>query len=179
MDREVFKISSLKNEERNNIKEEKKNMKVDKRLISMVLVVMLILVAGYYFVLPKFSSTPKKQEVASNPNSLNEKAWQAVFLSNGQVYFGRLNDLSGQFVFLNDIYYLQLDKPLQSTNPKDKLKEAEDQTKLQLIKLGKELHGPKDQMVLNRDHILFIEELSSDSKVVKSIDKYNQEKTKE
>jgi len=50
---------------------------------------------------------------------------------------------------------------------------------LQLIKLGKELHGPKDQMVLNRDHILFIEELSSDSKVVKSIEKYNQEKTKE
>ena len=117
----------------------------------------------------------KSEKVATNVTNVNSKSWYAVFLSNGQVYFGKLKDADGQYVMLTDIYYLQLDKPLQSNNPKDAIKETDNQSKLSLIKLGKEVHGPKDQMVLNRDHLLFYEELAPDSKVVKSIEKYQGE----
>ena len=43
------------------------------------------------------------------------------------------------------------------------------QPEFTLIKLGGELHGPKDQMTINRNQILFIEELKADSKVVTAI----------
>ena len=38
-----------------------------------------------------------------------------------------------------------------------------------LAKLGSEVHGPEDKMQINKDHVLFIEDLKDDSTVVKSI----------
>jgi len=92
--------------------------------------------------------------------------WQAVFLSNGQVYFGKLSGTSGKYATLKNIYYLQVQKAVQ---PADST--ASDQ-KVSLVKLGNELHAPKDEMKINRDQILFFEDLKSDGKVVQAIDKY-------
>lgn len=91
--------------------------------------------------------------------------WQAVFLSNGQVYFGNVTSLTPDTVVLEKIYYLQTSGPLQAggeQQPKD----------LALVKLGSELHGPADEMMINRDQILFIETLKTDSKVVKAIEQF-------
>lgn len=99
----------------------------------------------------------------------NDKAWQAVFLTNGQVYFGHLSDLNEKYIKLADIYYLQVQKALQP-------KPEKEESKLSLIKLGNELHGPTDQMNINRDQVLFYEELKSDSKVVKAIEEYQNKK---
>jgi hypothetical protein len=43
---------------------------------------------------------------------------------------------------------------------------------LSLVKLGNELHGPKDEMTINKAHIIFVEDLKADGKVVTAIDKY-------
>ena len=92
--------------------------------------------------------------------------WQAVFLSNGQVYFGKLSGTSGQWATLKEIYYLQVQKQLQ---PKP---EGEtEQPKVTLVKLGNELHAPVDEMKISRDQILFWENLKGDGKVVQAIDK--------
>ena len=40
---------------------------------------------------------------------------------------------------------------------------------MSLIKLGEELHEPEDLMIINKDNILFIENLKADSKIVKAI----------
>lgn len=97
--------------------------------------------------------------------------YQAVFLSNGQVYFGKVSKLSRQYAELEDIYYLQLTKPLQTQEPPLE-GEAATQSKLTLMKLGNELHGPKDTMIINQKHILFVENLKDDSKVVEAIKQY-------
>ncbi len=90
--------------------------------------------------------------------------YQAVFLTNGQVYFGKL-EMEHRWVELTDIYYLQATQPLQQgTEP---AQPANNQ--IQLVKLGSELHGPKDQMFIERDKILFWENLKDDSKVVQKI----------
>jgi hypothetical protein len=92
-------------------------------------------------------------------------AWQAVFLSNGQVYFGHVVKTTPSSVVLQDIYYLQASGPLQAG--------AEQQQKdLALVKLGAELHGPTDEMRINREHVLFVEDLKDDSKVVKAIEQH-------
>jgi len=90
-------------------------------------------------------------------------AYQAVFLTNDQVYFGRLTRADSQFPVLKDVYYLQVTQALQ---PRE---QSQASTNINLIKLGGELHGPSDEMVLNRDHILFYENLTEDSQVAKAI----------
>ena len=98
--------------------------------------------------------------------------YQAVFLSNGQVYFGRASNRNSTYVTLRDVYYLQVNQVLQPVEGK---KEPQQQQALSLAKLGiSELHKPKDEMFINRDHILFIEDLESDSQVVQAIARYKE-----
>ncbi len=100
---------------------------------------------------------------------LADSSYQSVFLTNGQVYFGHLYRQNHQYAVLRDVFYLQVTQPPQpitagQTPP----------TNINIVKLGGELHGPTDEMRINRDTVLFIEDLRSDSKVVSAI---NQLKT--
>lgn len=96
---------------------------------------------------------------------LGEK-YRAVFLDNGQVYFGKIVKQEPAYLHLANIYYLQLREPLQGGEAVEADTSASD---LALIKLGNELHGPEDKMTINRERILFIETLKEDSKVVQAI----------
>ncbi|MFH0779657.1 MAG: hypothetical protein V1928_02240 [Parcubacteria group bacterium] len=100
----------------------------------------------------------------------NSGAYQAVFLSNGQVYFGKAAHIHDDYVKLTDIYYLQLTKALQDQQPP--VANSQNNQQLMLMKLGNELHGPLDKMLINRSHITFIEDLKEDSQVVKAIRQY-------
>lgn len=92
--------------------------------------------------------------------------YQAVFLSNNQVYFGKLYNANSSFPTLKEIYYLQVTQVLQPKDPKSPAQQ------INLVKLGGELHGPEDAMRINKDHILFVEDLKSDSQVVAAIANY-------
>jgi len=96
--------------------------------------------------------------------------YQAVFLSNGQVYFGKLYHEKNQYAILREVYYLQVMQQLQpgtGTPPT---------ANINLVKLGAELHGPTDEMRINRDHILFVEDLKDDSQVVQGIKRFKEGK---
>jgi hypothetical protein len=100
---------------------------------------------------------------------IDSSKYQAVFFTNGQVYFGKLHTLNGNYFRLTDIFYLQT-KTDDSGNPQ---KTSSDATAdVQLIKLGDEIHGPSDEMVINNDQVLFFENLKSDGKVAQSITAY-------
>ena len=102
--------------------------------------------------------------------------WQAVFLDNGQVYFGHVTSITSKTVVLKDIYYLQVvNQPLQRSQEPGTVQEQEQ--RLTLIKLGNEIHGPYDEMNINRDRILIIENLKNDSRVVTAITKYISEQS--
>jgi hypothetical protein len=101
----------------------------------------------------------------SEAKYLNAKRVQAVFLSSGQVYFGTIKEISPRFMTLENIYYLNSQEPQP-----DQAKTATDkQTNFSLIKLGCELHGPYDQMVINRDQVTFWENLRADGQVTNAI----------
>jgi len=87
--------------------------------------------------------------------------YQAVFMDNGQVYFGALDRSDDDFYTLTEVFYLQSGMAtIQQTS------------NLALTKLGNEAHGPTDKMLINPDHILFIEDMKDDSKVVQAINQY-------
>lgn len=96
--------------------------------------------------------------------------WQAVFLTNGQVYFGHLSGTNSKYATLKEIYYLQVQKAVQ---PADQ-SQAQDQ-KVTLVKLGNELHAPMDEMKIDTNQIIFWENMKKDGKVVQAIDKYIKE----
>ena len=41
-------------------------------------------------------------------NEANSGQYQAIFLTNGQVYFGKMSGANNQWVTVKDIYYLQV-----------------------------------------------------------------------
>ncbi len=99
--------------------------------------------------------------------------YQAVFLTNNQVYFGKLSSPKSDYPVLRDIFYLQVTQTLQPQDPKVPPPAGGQQ--IQLVKLGNELHGPIDEMKINKDQILFIEDLKPDSQVVKAIEAFKQQ----
>jgi hypothetical protein len=108
------------------------------------------------------------------------EGYQAVFLSNGQVYFGKVTNLERDYAELSDVYYLMRKTPLQTQVPVEgDAAAAAQQSQLTLIKLGNEIHGPKDAMILNQKHILFVENLKDDSKIVAAINDYKTKQANE
>jgi hypothetical protein len=83
--------------------------------------------------------------------------YQAVLLTNGSVYYGKLEGLGGPFPVLRDVFYVQA-----ATDPNTK------QTTSVLIRRGKEWHAP-DYMVLNANHILLVEPVTAGSRVANLI----------
>lgn len=105
----------------------------------------------------------------------SSKDFQAVFLINGQVYFGHVVKETKEVVVVRDIYYLRASEPpLQQKDQEGNLEPQAAANDLSLIKLGNELHGPKDEMRIVRNNVLFIEDLQDDSKVTVAIKDYIQ-----
>lgn len=110
-----------------------------------------------------------------NKGDVDSSEYQAVFLTNGQVYFGKMSQIENTYVVLTDVYYLQANNQLQATSSASQNSlpsPSSPQSQMSLVKLGNELHGPEDAMYINRDQIQFFENLKPNSRVVTAIDTY-------
>ena len=102
---------------------------------------------------------------------IDANRYQAVFFTNGQVYFGKLQTLNDSYMRLTGIFYLQsTDAAGDEANPQET--STEETPDVQLIKLGDEIHGPDDEMIISKDQVLFFENLKKDGKVSSSITQY-------
>lgn len=101
---------------------------------------------------------------------VDDSKYQAVFLNNGQVYFGNVTDISGDYLKLNNVFYLTQNSATTTDTT------AAANSDYTLIKLGcQQIHYPFDQMVINRSQVTFWENLSDDGKVAQSIVQFNKE----
>lgn len=110
-------------------------------------------------------------QLQTSATAIQADKYQAVFFTNGQVYFGKLHTFQGGYLRLTDIFYLQTQNA-SSTDSKNPQQTTTDQSNVQLIKLGDEIHGPQDEMIISKDQVLFYENLKTDGKVAQSIAKY-------
>lgn len=95
---------------------------------------------------------------------LNSKEYQAVFLNNGQVYFGKVQTLNSKVVVIDDVFYIEAQNSSQTTATNNNYT---------LRKLGtSELHAPEDRMVINRDQVTFWENIKDSGQVVSKIKEY-------
>src|SRR5690606_22554537 len=109
----------------------------------------LIIFLVYYFVI----AAPRSEK-----NYIDDNKMQAVFLNGGQVYFGKIKDLNNSYLRMTDIFYLRVNQvvqPNQSNNQNS-------QNDISLVKLGCELHRPANEMLINREQVVFWENLKDE-----------------
>jgi len=88
---------------------------------------------------------------------IDRNAYQAVFLTNGSTYFGKLQPQGEEWFLLTDVFYLSVGD--QSDTPR-------------LIKRGSEAQGPNEPMIIPQDQVLFIENLKDNSEIVSLIKRF-------
>ena len=121
-------------------------------LLVLILLVVLVLIARTQLFRAGISTlfAPGAAEV------IDRDAYQAVFLTNGSTYFGKLREQGDGWFLLTDVFYLSVN---EETGP-------------QLIKRGSEPQGPKEPMLIPRTQVLFVENLRADSEVVTAITRF-------
>ena len=115
--------------------------------IVWVLAGIVVIVAAFMFVRRTSRGSPVK---FTTP-------YQAVLLTNGTAYFGKLEGYGTPRPVLSEVYYI-----VTQNNPETK------QSSNVLVKRGKELHEP-DRMYLNPNQILCVEPVGEKSKVAQLI----------
>jgi hypothetical protein len=87
--------------------------------------------------------------------ALGRAQYQAVFLANGQTYFGRYYERIGAYAKIEDVYYLQ-----QTTGA-----DASAAAETRIVRRGNELHEPASRMLIPKSAILFVEDLTDASPI--------------
>jgi hypothetical protein len=113
-------------------------------LISLGVVVLIILVALIAAAIARAGS-------ATDPlaSAVNRSEYQAVFLTNGQVFFGRLTVPGGDYYYLRHVYYLSSGTATKTGG-----------SSLTIRKLTNDVHGPQDLVILSRPQVLYVENLN-------------------
>jgi hypothetical protein len=127
------------------------------RRILMLVVILGVLIVAVLVVRTQAVHTGISTLFApSAGEAIDHAAYQALFLTNGSTYFGKLEPQGDDWFLMTDVFYLS----------------SSDQTGTQLIKRGNEAQGPKEPMIISRAQVLFIENLRDDSDIVALIKKF-------
>ena len=136
-------------------------------VVPIVIAVILLIAAliGGWFLFNRTSTSA----------AIDDGKYQAVFFTNGQVYFGKLSELNGDYMRLKGVYYLQNKEQAEDdTSPQSASKQ--DASDVELIKLGNEIHGPEDEMLVAKNQILFFENLKPAGTVSQTITNFQSKK---
>jgi hypothetical protein len=136
-----------------------------------MIIVLVVVLALVYCGLRKMGWLPAFAMASDYPNP---RMYQAVFLNNGQVYFGKIKKMSRGSMVLADVYYLQVTQPLQQQPPNEE--QSQEEPQINLVKMGSEIHGPADRMVIPKTSVAFWEDIRNDGTVAQAIDEYKRQR---
>lgn len=102
--------------------------------------------------------------IKNSTTGIDTSRYQAVFLSNGQIYFGKLENFSDSAFRITSVYY-----PQAETSEED-AEAVQNQGNVQIIRLGDEVHGPDNEMFILKEQVLYYENLKEDSRVSELIE---------
>lgn len=90
---------------------------------------------------------------------IDSSKYQVVYMTNGQAYFGKLQNTRGDYLVVKGPY------TTQAASTDDKTTDAQ----TTLIKVSGQVYGPEDSMALRADQVAFWQNLRNDSKVSQAI----------
>ncbi|SRR6266571_1802889 len=121
------------------------------RRIAIRILAVLVVVAGVFFFVRWWDFTMPTFGAR----------YQAVFLANGQTYFGHYLDRLGPYVKVENAFYIAQ----QPTAEEGQTPES------RIIRRGSELHQPLPYVLIPKSAILFVEDLRQDSQVAQFMDR--------
>lgn len=122
------------------------------RVLSVALLFASTLLIISLILLPSFDGHKSEDEM------VNTDRFQAVFLTGGQVYFGRIDSINKKHLQLSNIFYLRTSTQVQPNSA-----DSTTTPPPELVPLGCELHRPQNQMQINREQVIFWENLQDES----------------
>jgi len=128
-------------------------------LIAVAVVIIALSVAAWFFL--------SRGSVSS---AIDSGKYQAVVLRDAlstPTYFGKLSVINDEYFRLTEVYYLQ--KKSDSTAATPQSVENQDASDFELIKLGNEIHGPEDEIIIAKSQLLYFENLKPNGTVSKTI----------
>jgi hypothetical protein len=129
-----------------------------RRIFAMLLVLILLILLILVVRTQLFRAGIATLFAPSAAEVIDRNAYQAVFLTGGQAFFGKLQPEGDAYFLLTDVFYLSASSD-QSTQP-------------QLIKRGSEIQGPVEPMVISAAQILYLENLRPDGQVATAIRRF-------
>lgn len=96
----------------------------------------------------------------ANLQRIDTSAYQVVYLTNGQAYFGKLQNVGGDYLVMTAPYTAQTVKDSTSTT-------ADGTTTL--LRVKDQVYGPQDSIAIKSSQVAFWQNLRSDSKVSQAI----------
>lgn len=128
-----------------------------KGALAVVVIAILAGAAGYF----------STRGVPSLGGAAKAEKFNAIFLNNGQVYFGVIKDENSQYMVLDNVFYLQLvNEEIPATEEGG---EPQVVQRPQLVKKGDEYYGPDSSIRLNRAQVAVVEDLRDDSDILRQI----------
>lgn len=129
----------------------------DKSLINVVYVALLFSVT-VVLIAALMALVFHKNNANSENRLVDREKYQAIFLNNGHVYFGKIGKINSQYITIYDLFYLRVDQPVQPE--RGNVPES-----IELVKFGCELHRPQDSMVVSRAQVSFWENLTDETDI--------------
>lgn len=94
--------------------------------------------------------------------AIDKDSYQAVMLTNGISYYGKIESMNRKYITLNDVHYLQQG----GGNP------------LTLVKFINETQGPQNTVYINKSQVSFIYNLDTTKELYKKIQELKVQDTK-
>lgn len=103
-------------------------------------------------------------------DAIDSSKYQVVVIRDGSStpnYFGKLSVIDEDYMRLTNVYYLSL--KADSDAESSQAITSQNLSDYELIKLGNEVHGPEDEIIIPTSQILYFENLKPDGTVSQTI----------
>ena len=93
---------------------------------------------------------------------IDKSSYQAVMMTNGIAYYGKIDSTYGKYITLSDVFYLQQ----SAGNP------------LALIRFANETQGPQNMIYINKSQVSFLYNLDTTKELYKKIQELSAQEAK-
>lgn len=121
---------------------------------SKVLVLLLIAVSVAFII--SLGARTFGAIVSPDNAKVDKESFQAIRLTDGSVFYGSITNIGQDFIVLSDVYYESADS-------------AHDGSQVSLTQHGTEPYGPSNTIHINRNQVVFWENLKRDGAVTETI----------
>ena len=122
--------------------------------LTVLWVVIVAVIAGLLITVIRDHTGGTSDAVASN---IDSSTYQGVFLTSGEVYFGKLSYSGGDFYILKRVFRLTTQPAKKSGSPPQRT----------LVRITLDVHSPQDEMIINRRALLYVENLNPSGRAAK------------